>query len=85
MRKETSRSLNRAAGWMGMSSSKMGKTRTEHKSILFWEVRTSILDDQQEVGNVSLALRGVVRCEPINVRVISLEMILWMFLDKITA
>ena len=67
-----------------MSSSKMGKTRTEHRSILFWEVRSSLLDDQQEVGNVNLALRGVVRCEPINVRVISLEIILWMFLDKIT-
>lgn len=67
-----------------MSSSKTGKTRTEHKSILFSGVRSSVLDDQQEVGNVSPALRGVVRCELVNVRVISLEMILWMFLDKIT-
>ena len=55
-----------------MSSSKTGKTRTEHKSILFSGVRSSVLDDQQEVGNVSPALRGVVRCELVNVRVISI-------------
>ena len=72
MRKDAPRSLNRASGWSGITSSKVVKTKRKHKSVLCCGIRSSILDDQQEVGCMSLTLMGVVRSELKNVRVSSL-------------
>lgn len=72
MRKETSRSLNQAAGWTGMTSSKVEKTKRKHKSVLCCGIKSSILGDQREVGCMSLTLMGVVRSELKNVSVSSL-------------